>query len=891
MAYEDRFFPLQAQSKSTSTPQPVPSTTQSILAEVMHRMHHRASGQAQSIKQSRFSPLSAPGFQWSGYSIPCAITSLTYTQIVCFTSATGLTPANFTGTGYTSIVGVVHVSINEIPSVCATADPSQSCLYGFDTAHTPTITSLSPTSGSANTALTITGTSLGASLSAVLVGYDTCAVTSQSGTSIVCTVPGNTASTVPVQVLFADVGFASNTTALTFTHLLRIASITPAQGSYAGGSTLTLTGSGFGALPTDNLVTLNGLPALVVSTSPTTLVITTPPCPVASADTTATLQLSVSGYYYASYRYPDVDAPSPYPVLGDDNAALVSVSNTTSNLFTYTASLTPYAYAVTPQSGWAGQAITITGAGFAAGATVDIGGVACASVQLLSSTSLSCAVGSTGAGTYPVNVIVPGLGLALTPAANAASMQYTSQLAVSAISPLASGYAGGVNLTLTGSGFGALPNQTVVSVCNTNCTVQQVSYGSLICTTDALSTLDRIQTYGPPMLTVASGTYSGGAGVGLAFDGDVQTAYMGQAPIGLDMGPLSLLALTRIRWYVPAGYASMSVGAAFQSSNDGSTWTTVASVGAYPQEGWNYVDLIPQTAGSTVAGLTSAQRYFRYIPGPTSQAWMAELEWTGYRVASVSATVTGQDLTQCPVALTVLAQDPYESLQLNGAAYSNGYLQTSFQVAYSLASTPLITSIQPSNGSSLGGTALTISGVGFGSPQGTSVAMQGYPCTVSSVTSTSIVCTTTSRLVAGLSATGWQIDVVTGAQGRALLVQQGGVRGAPLLAPTLPSFRYLDRWSAKNTWAYDEPPLAGDTVIIPQGQYVLMDVSPPHPVRPARAGRAGVGPAGRPRPHRHLRVGQRGHVPARHGGAAVPLPRHHHAAGRPQHRRAPLHRR
>ena len=825
VAREDRKHPMAA-GHVDAHPQAQPSTAKSVLDTVMMQMHMRSSTQAHAVKQGRFATMSTSSFQWTGYSIPCAITSLTFTQIVCFTQPTGLIPANFSGTGYTSIVGIVHVNINEIPSVCTTSDPSQSCLYGFDTLHTPTVTAVSPTTGGANTALTISGTGLTGAVT-VLVGYDTCAVTAQTATSITCTVPGNTASTVPVQVLFSDLGFASNTSLLTFTHTLGITSATPTLGSYAGGLQVTLAGSGFGALPADNVVTLNGLPAIVVSTSTTALVITTPPCPLSSADTLAVLELTVAGYYYASYRYPNVAAPSVYPVLGNDNAAIVSSSNTSAQLFSYTATLTSSVDTVSPQTGWAGQVITLTGAGLLAGTTVEIGGVACTPVTIASSTSISCTVGNTPAGTYPVNVVVPGRGLAFTPVASAATMQYTSQLVVSAISPLASGYGGGVPLTLTGQGFGTLPNQTVVSVCNTNCSITSSSYNQLVCTTDALSTLDRIHAYGPPMLSIAQGTTFGASDAAAAFDGDVQTYSASGTIIGLDVGASTLFALTRIRWYVRAGYASTSAGGQFQTSNDAQTWTTVASVTAYPLEGWNLVDIVDQTAGATVAPVTSAQRYFRFVQGPSGQPWMAEVEWTGYRVASLSAGLTGADVTQCPVAVTVVAQDPYESLQLNGAAYTNGYFLSTSHVAYSLAATPLVSGITPTNGSSLGGTSVTITGQGFGSAASTSVALQGYPCTVQSVTSSSIVCTSTSRLVAGLSSTGWQIDVLTGASGRALLVQQGGVSGVPLINPVLPLFRYLDRWSAKNTWAYDEPPLAGDTVIIPQGQTVLMDVSPP----------------------------------------------------------------
>ena len=39
--------------------------------------------------------------------------------------------------------------------------------------------------------------------------------------------------------------------------------------------------------------------------------------------------------------------------------------------------------------------------------------------------------------------------------------------------------------------------------------------------------------------------------------------------------------------------------------------------------------------------------------------------------------------------------------------------------------------------------------------------------------------------------------------------------------------RYLDRWSDLRTWLYQEPPVEEDFVVVPDGQTVLLDVSPP----------------------------------------------------------------
>ena len=847
-----RFFPLQVEHAAPHLTKKRPATTQETLDAVMaamHNRHHTKPAVMASPASSRaWHAMSTNPFLWTGLSVQCAITSVTFTSIVCFTESTGLLPSNFTSTGYSSIVGLVHVNINQIDTICATSDPSQSCLYGFDVNHTPAISSVTPTSGGAGTVITITGSLLNSKLDVVLIGYDTCTNVVQTASAITCTVPGNTAATVPVQVLFSSYGFAANTSLLTFSRTLFIAELSQASGSYGGGTKLTLTGSGFSPVPTDNTVTIGTLPAIVVSSSATQLVITTPPATYATADTTSTLTLTVAGFFYAAYTYPNVNAPSVYPVLGSENPAMTSTTSTT-NSFIYTTSLTPTLTAVTPQSGQSGTVITVTGTGFTAATTVEIGGVQCTGITGQTATTLSCTVQTSPAGVYPVNVIVPGQGLAYVTAANVATTMFTSALTVTGISPLVSGYGGGVNITLSGSGFGTLGNQSIVQICNTNCSVVSATYNQLVCTTDALSTLDRIQKYGPTQVTIAQpfggaqligflGFNTGSTGLSLLFDDDPQTGVVSDGTCvypcvsyaGIDMGPASLLALTQVRWYAPYGAASSTVGGQFQSSMDGQTWSTIFAVAGQPTEGWNYVTMVPQGAGSTVAPITSAQRFFRFIspPGAGQQLRLQEMEFSGYRVASVNAALTNNDVTQCPVTVTVVAQDPLESLQLDGAQYTNAVLQTSFTVGYTLGNTPTITNIVPNNGSSLGGTSITLTGTGFsGATASTQVALSGYPCLVTSASSTQVVCTTTARSFIGMSPTGTQISLISGANGRALLVQQGGVAGVPLVNPVLPLFRYLDRWSQVNTWQYDEPPLEGDTVVIPQGQTILMDVSPP----------------------------------------------------------------
>jgi hypothetical protein len=52
-------------------------------------------------------------------------------------------------------------------------------------------------------------------------------------------------------------------------------------------------------------------------------------------------------------------------------------------------------------------------------------------------------------------------------------------------------------------------------------------------------------------------------------------------------------------------------------------------------------------------------------------------------------------------------------------------------------------------------------------------------------------------------------------------------RGAAVYDGATTSFRYLDRWSELTTWAFNEPPVEGDSVVVPEGQAILVDISPP----------------------------------------------------------------
>ena len=793
---------------------------------------------------------------WWPLNVQCDVVSVSYTQLVCFTEPTGLSAANISG--FDSIVGRVYVSINNIDSVCSTVDESQSCYYGFAPASTPLLTSISPTSGGVGTTLTISGSGFSDHpISIVLIGHDSCPVVSSTGTQIVCTVPAHTAYNAPVQVLFSDVGYAEGS--LVFQQLLFIDHISVSSGSYAGGTYSTLYGNGFSPVLSDNVLLIGNQPAIIIAASYSELTFITPApaFSILSTPHAVNMQLNVTGYYYANYNYPDLIVYSAYPILGDTNPPKVTVSTTaltgntlgqqpataTAATFAYDSTLTPSLASVTPTSGPTGTLLTITGSGF--GATISNSSVYIANlpcpVTTWSDTSAVCTVGEVPAGTYPVDLYIGNEGLAYVASQAAASAtSFTANLSVTATSEMTGGYGGGTLLTITGSGFSTNVSANVLSICNTQCNVTSASYTQLTCLTDTLATLDRIRALGPTAIVTAMATPIGNMGasitaaqLALAFDMNEQTtvtsSISGTCWLGMDMGMGNALAVTEFRWFAPYTHASTANGGTFQGSNDLSSWVTFAAI-SNAMEAWNEITVV-DTSQPTV-NVTTAYRYVRYYAPPGGLCTMAELQFIGYMVSSITTALpaTGfTDTTSCPVSLTIEQPDQLFTPQLYSLAASSPTLSLS-TFAYSLSATPLVTDITPSQGSSLGGTAVTISGAGFTDVAHTTVAFSSYPCIVSSVTSNTIVCTTTARSFIGPSPTGRQVLVTVNnaTVGNAILAADTTLNTSPLVqVPILPYFRYLDRWSQLNTWANNEPPTYNDTVVIPEGQTILMDVSPP----------------------------------------------------------------
>jgi hypothetical protein len=243
---------------------------------------------------------------------------------------------------------------------------------------TPTITSISPTSGptAGGTQITLTGTNFVSGATVRVGGVAATGVTFTSATQLRATTPAGAAGVAALQVTNPSGQSVTLNNAFTYTAPApTLTSLTPTSGPTAGGTQITLTGTNFVSGAT---VRIGGVAATGVTfTSATQLRATTP------AGT-------------AGVKAVQVTNPSGQSV-------------TLNNAFTYTASPAPMLSMITPTSGSTagGTQMYLAGGYFAPGVTVRVRGVLATSVTFVSSTRLWATTPAGAAGAASVQVTNP----------------------------------------------------------------------------------------------------------------------------------------------------------------------------------------------------------------------------------------------------------------------------------------------------------------------------------------------------------------------------------------------------------------------------------------------------------------------------------------------------
>src|SRR5579864_3210222 len=291
----------------------------------------------------------------------------------------------------------------------------------FNVQQTPTITSISPSSGAAGTVITINGTSFGNSYDPapqVLGAPFTVTATSWTQTSLQAVIP---LSAYPeVQSLTVKQNTRSSS-AVNFTVVGTpgISSLSPTSG--APGTPVTINGSNFGSTQGSSTVTFNGVPAASITTWGTSSITAVPPSNVTTGPINVTVNsinsnptqtftvttpaignlsppaaavgalvnINGSGFYSQGLTTQvylnGVQVPiaywggnPTYPSMGTNQLTVrvptgatsgnltVVIGSVTSNAVAFTVEAPPSVTAITPTQGQIGDTVLITGSGFGA---------------------------------------------------------------------------------------------------------------------------------------------------------------------------------------------------------------------------------------------------------------------------------------------------------------------------------------------------------------------------------------------------------------------------------------------------------------------------------------------------------------------------------------------
>ncbi|MDR0213064.1 MAG: IPT/TIG domain-containing protein [Comamonas sp.] len=352
-----------------------------------------------------------------GTSVTITGTDFTNVSDVLFGSTSAQSFSVKSATSITAIApagsGTVHVRVAAVGGTSGTSAADQ-----FTYANIPTVTSVTPNQGptSGGGVITINGSNFVAGATVVSFGaVPATGVNVSSSTSLTANIPGGSAGTVDITVTTAaGTSTASANDQYTYVAEPTLTGASPVSGPTGGGTSVTLTGTGFTPGTT---VTFGGI--------------------------------SASGVTFNSATSITVTTPSHAAGLVNVVATIAGGSSTQPVSFTYVAP--PTVTAVAPQSGptTGGTSVVITGTNFSGVTSVTFGGVAAASVTVNSITTIT-ATSPGGSGTVDIQVQTQGGTSSTGPADR---FTYVATPTVTALSPPTGAGAGGTSVTITGTGF------------------------------------------------------------------------------------------------------------------------------------------------------------------------------------------------------------------------------------------------------------------------------------------------------------------------------------------------------------------------------------------------------------------------------------------------------
>ena len=587
----------------------------------------------------------------TGATVTFGAAAATNVVVVNSTTITATTPAG---------------SIGAVPVTVKVGGQSGTLANGFAYALSPTVSSVSPNSGTTTggTAVTITGTNFATGATVTFGPAAATSVTVVNSTTITATTPAGSAGAVTVTV---TVGAQSGNLSRGFTYLVipTVISISPNSGATAGGTAVMITGATFatgatvrfGATAATNVVVVNS----------TTITATTP-AGSAGAVTVTVTENGQSGSLVNGFSY------APPPTV---------------------ASVSPSSGATT-----GGTAITITGTNFAAGATVSFGAAAATNVVVVNTTTITATTPAGSAGAVTAIVTVNGQSGGL-----ANGFTYVLPPTVGSVSPNSGTTAGGTAVTITGTNFAAGATVTFGASAATNVVV--VNGTMITATTPAGSG-------GPVTVTVSVGGQSGGLASGFSYV--LPPTVGGVSPnTGTTTGGTAV-TITGANF---AAGATVTFGVAAATNvvvANGTTITATTPPGS--AGGVTVAVMVGGQSGNLPSGFTYAviPTVSSVSPNSGAIAGGTAVTITGTNFAAGATVAFGASAATNVVVVngtTITATTPAGSIGSVTVTVTVNGLSGSLANGFTYALPPTVSSVSPGIGSTTGGTAVTIMGTNF----------------------------------------------------------------------------------------------------------------------------------------------------------------------------------
>jgi hypothetical protein len=549
------------------------------------------------------------------------------------------------------------------------------------------VSSLGTTSGSTagGTSVTITGTNFSGALG-VSFGGVAADFTVNSDTSITATAPPNAAGTVDV-VVTTYTGSSAVSSSDHFTYnsagAPTVTQLATSTGTTAGGTLVGVTGYGFTGATS---VSFGSVSASAFTVDSDTLITA-----IAPPEAAGTVDITVTTYGGTS-------------------------ATGSADHFTYSSASAPSVSGVTATSGTTagGDTVVISGSNFTGATGVTFGTLGAASFTVNSDTSITATAPPQAAGTVDVEVTTyAGTSAAVTADHYVYTNVTGSAPAVTGVSPNTGSTAGGQVVAVTGTGFTGATGVTFGGAAATAYTIYSDTSLSATAPAGSAGTVD-------VKVTTNNGTSSAVAADQFTYLSTPAPSITSLSPnTGTSAGGTSV-SITGTNF---TGATSVLFGTTAASFSVGSSTSITATSPPLPAGTYNVTVTTPSgTSAPSTFTVTAAS-------GPTVTSLGTS---TGTTAGGTSVTITGTNFTGATgvffggvgassfvvnSATSITATSPPQyagTYDVTVSTYAGtSALSSGDRFAYTLATTPAVTSLGTGTGTTAGGTSVTITGTNF----------------------------------------------------------------------------------------------------------------------------------------------------------------------------------